>query len=147
MGLACRVVILAKQFKFGALVAAVLLLPGCQAVGSAKSDGQASASGSGIATDLAAASTGVCQTLAALPDATAAERSFENVAHAALHALAAAPALDRALSAAVLESMERVEADFTASRAGEPLRRDLETLLEEANAALQAIGRTQPPCE
>jgi hypothetical protein len=133
--------------RFGVLVVAAVLMPGCQAVGSAESDGPASASRSGIATDLAAASTGVCQTLAALPDATAAERSFENVAHAALHALSAAPALDRALSAAVLESMERVEADFTASRAGEPLRQDLEALLEDANAALQAIGQTPPPCE
>jgi hypothetical protein len=140
-------VILAKQVRFGVLAAAVVLLPGCQSVGPATSGERASASGSGTGTDLAAASTGVCKALAALPDTKAAERSFENVAHAALHALAAAPTLDRALSAAVLESMERVEADFTTSGAGGRLRQDLEALLEDTNMALQAIGQAPLPCE
>jgi hypothetical protein len=97
---------------------------------------------------LTAASAGVCQAIVALPDVAAAERSFTNVAHEALHGLAAAPGLDRQLEAGILEAMQRVEADFGQSPPPDvaALTSDLRSLHDSADRALVSIGETAPPC-
>jgi hypothetical protein len=95
---------------------------------------------------LSASSSGVCQALAALPDLSAAQRAFTNVAHDALHSLAADPRLDRPRSAQVLEAMQAVEVDFTQAPDGAVLSEDLANLLAVANAALQALGEQVPAC-
>jgi hypothetical protein len=100
------------------------------------------------ATGLTAASTGVCQAIVALPDVAAAERSFTNVAHEALHGLAAEPGLDRQVAAAILEAMQKVEADFGQSQPPNlaALTSDLTTLHESADRALVSLGQVAPPC-
>ena len=95
---------------------------------------------------LTASSSGVCQATLALPDATAAERAFINVAHQALHTLAADNRLDRPLSARVLETMQRVEADFSGATDAPSLGLDLAALRAAADAALRAIGEEVPAC-
>ncbi len=92
------------------------------------------------------ASVGVCHAIAALPDAAKAQRAFDNEAHEALHALAADTRLDRAMTASVLESMERVESDFAGAADPDALRADLAGLLEAADDALAAIGQAVPAC-
>jgi hypothetical protein len=98
------------------------------------------------ASTIAASSLGVCQALAELPAIPAAKRAFVNVAHAALHQLAAAPRLDRARAARVLETMQAVEADFRQLPGESVLRADLERLRAAADAALEALGLEIPPC-
>jgi hypothetical protein len=95
---------------------------------------------------LSASSTGVCQAIVALPDLSAAERAFNNLAHAALHGLAADPRLERALSARVLEAMARVEADFSRSADAATMTEDLTELRMSADAALRALGLDAPSC-
>ena len=118
----------------------MLLLPACQALGTG-------AANAGNAVDLRSASSGLCLTVATLPDTTAAERTFVNLAHAALHQLAAAPGLSRDHAAGVLESMQRVEADFRSDAPVEILTLDLQDLSAQANGALRAIGQTPSPCD
>lgn len=98
------------------------------------------------AAGLPASSSGACQALLALPDVSAAERAFTNVAHDALHRLAGDSRLDRTLSARVLEAMERVEVDFRQPPAPQVLHDHLAGLREAADAALQALGENVPPC-
>ncbi|MDP9273054.1 MAG: hypothetical protein M3O93_05905 [Chloroflexota bacterium] len=88
----------------------------------------------------------MCQAIAALPDVPAAERIFTNVAHGALHLLAADPRLDRSMSAGVLETMQKVEADFRHSPGVAVLTDDLANLHALANTALHAIGEEVPAC-
>jgi hypothetical protein len=95
---------------------------------------------------LAASSAGVCQAIDALPDVTAAERVFTNVAHEALHGLAADPRLSRSVSARVLEAMQRVEADFSGSTGASALGDDLAELQVSTDAALGALGEEVPAC-
>jgi hypothetical protein len=97
-------------------------------------------------TDLLPAATGICDALAALPDTTAAERAFTNVAHDALHALAAEPALDRSLAAAVLEAMERVETDFATPADAARLSDDLTRLHDAAASGLRGLGKNVTSC-
>ena len=92
------------------------------------------------------ASSGVCQSIAALPDRSAAKRVFTNLAHDALHRLAADARLGRAMSARVLEAMEKVEADLGRSPDVAPLRDDLVQLHTSLDAALQALGVEVPAC-
>jgi hypothetical protein len=106
----------------------------------------ASATPSQLALGLPASSSGVCQAIAALPDLSASERAFTNLAHDALHGLAADPRLDRAMSARVLEGTERVEADFSHSADATVLTGDLTALHASADAALQALGVEVPAC-
>ncbi len=94
--------------------------------------------------ELLRAATGVCDALAALPDPPAAERTFTNVAHDALHELAADPRLDRSLAAPVLEAMDRVEADFDGTAAALP--DDLGRLHDAARTALHTIGIEAAAC-
>ena len=95
---------------------------------------------------LTSSSSGVCQAIVALPDASAAQRAFTNVAHDALHQLAADPRLDRARSAQVLEAMQRVEVDFTQPSDDAALSQDLANLLAVTDAALGALGEKVPAC-
>jgi hypothetical protein len=106
----------------------------------------ASATLSPTGSALTASSSGVCQAILALPDAAAAERAFINVAHQALHGLAADNRLDRPMSARVLETMQRVEADFSAATDSPSLGLDLAALQAAADAALRAIGEEVPAC-
>jgi hypothetical protein len=96
---------------------------------------------------LGAAAGGVCLAQAALPDLGAAERAFTNQAHDAVHALAAAPALDRTLAGHLLEAMEQVEADFDAGAGAAELGADLAELRAAAEAALTALDEAVPPCD
>jgi hypothetical protein len=117
----------------------VLVLIGCSpAAGASATSGQP---GSG----LTASSSGVCEAIVALPDTSAAERAFINV-HEALHGLAADDRLDRPMSARVLETMQRVEADFSQASDAPVLGRDLAALRAAADAALHAIGEAVPAC-
>jgi hypothetical protein len=95
---------------------------------------------------LTASSSGVCEAIAALPDVSAAQRAFTNVAHDALHGLAADPRLDRPMSARVLEAMQKVEADFERPSGVAVLTGDLTALRVSADAALQALGDVVPTC-
>ena len=121
----------------------VMVLAACDA---ATTPGASNGSPAATAAGLSQSSAGVCAAIAALPDAAAAERAFDNSAHEALHGLAADPRLDRIASAAVLESMERVESDFAEPSGTQALAADLATLLEAANRALRAIGEAAPAC-
>lgn len=95
---------------------------------------------------LTAASSGVCQAIAALPDVASVEVVFLNVAHDALHALAAEPRLDRQLSAQVLQTMQKVETDFSQRPGVASLAMDLAALHAAADAALVGIGQTASRC-
>lgn len=106
----------------------------------------ASATLSQPALGLPASSSGVCQAIAALPDVSAAQRAFTNVAHDALHGLAADPRLDRSMSAQVLEAMQIVEVDFTQTPDDAVLSEDLANLLAVADAALGDLGEEVPAC-
>jgi hypothetical protein len=106
----------------------------------------ASATPSRPALGLPASSAGVCQAMAALPDVSVAEHAFTNVAHDALHRLAADPRLGRTLAARVLEAMQKVEADFSRSSDAAALVGDLGELQTSADTALRAIGEEVPGC-
>jgi hypothetical protein len=129
-------------------VAAAVLLVGCNAhdLGRA-STGNVPSPRSTDGPDLTAAALGLCLAVAALPNVNAAERAFDNNAHEALHALAAAPGLERGLAARVLESMERVEADFARSAPDGGLAADLQALTIDTDRALQELGEVGPPCD
>lgn len=98
------------------------------------------------ASGLSASSAGLCQAIAALPDRSAAQRAFTNLAHEPLHRLAADPRLNRSVSARVLEAMQRAEADFGASRDAGLLAGDLAELQASADAALEVLGEQVPAC-
>ncbi len=118
----------------------LIVLGACSPVASASPTAVRAALG------LAASSSGVCEAIAALPDVSAAQRAFTNVAHDALHGLAADPRLDRPMSARVLEAMQKVEADFERQPGEAVLTADLTELRVSADAALQAIGEVVPAC-
>jgi hypothetical protein len=106
----------------------------------------ASATPSQTVLGLSASSSGVCQAIVALPDLPAAEQAFTNVAHDALHRLAADPRLGRSLAARVLEAMQKVEGDFSRSSDVAALTGDLAELRTSADLALRAIGEEVPAC-
>jgi hypothetical protein len=95
---------------------------------------------------MAAGSSGVCEAIQDLPDVTAAERVFTNVAHDALHGLAADVRVDRTSSARILETMQKVEADFQRPPDIPTLTADLEALRASADKALGEIGQGAPGC-
>jgi hypothetical protein len=88
----------------------------------------------------------VCQAIEALPDASASERAFTNLAHEALHGLAADPRLPRPISARVLEAIQRIETDFSGSASVETTTEDLRQLRVATDAALGALGVEVPAC-
>ncbi len=96
---------------------------------------------------LPAAATGLCDAIAAAPDAVAVERAFANEAHDLLHELAADPRLSRADAELVLQTMQQVEADFRAGAEIGLTTGDLVVLARSADAALAALGITVQPCE
>ncbi len=95
---------------------------------------------------LGASSSGVCAAIAELPDVPRAQRAFTNLAHDALHGLAADQRLARSLSARVLEAMQQVEADFDRPPDVAVLTVDLKALHASADAALQGLGESVPGC-
>ncbi len=95
---------------------------------------------------LAESASGVCQAIVALPDHSAAERAFTNLAHDPLHTLAADARLDRSMAARILEAMEKVEADFTQSPDVAVLTDALTALQAATDRALEALGMEVPPC-
>jgi hypothetical protein len=122
------------------LILGTLVLGAC----SPGADGSPGTAGPGP--DLAASSSGVCEAIAALPDLAVAQRAFTNLAHDALHGLAADPRLARSLSARVLETMQQVEADFDRPLDVAALTGDLNALHTSADAALEALGEEVPAC-
>ncbi len=96
--------------------------------------------------DPTAASSGVCQARLDLPDVTAAGRAFTDLAHEALHRLAADTRLSRSMAAAILESMERSETDLGHAPSPAALSTDLDALQVATDAALTALGETVPTC-
>jgi hypothetical protein len=92
------------------------------------------------------ASWGVCAAMLAVPDTSAAERAFTNLAHDQLHSLAADGRLSRAMSARILETMGAVETDFGRRPATATLAGDLAELHAAADVALRALGLTAPAC-
>ena len=126
----------------GAAATIALLLASC-------AQGDAISTSAGASGGLTPAATGVCSALAALPDTAAAERAFTDDAHDALHRLASAAGLDRSLAAPVLETMQRVEADFSTAPASPDASRlaiDLASLHAAARAALISLGSPVPGC-
>jgi hypothetical protein len=123
-----------------------ILLSIALAVSACSLGGAGSDTPSQSALGLSASSAGVCEAIAALPDPVAAERAFTNVAHDALHGLAGDPRLSRALSARVLEAMQKVEADFSRTPDVALLSGDLAELHVSADSALQALGEEVPSC-
>lgn len=122
-------------------VGVVLVLSAC-------TPGAPSAPATGaIPSGLQAASSGLCDALAALPDASAAARAFTNEAHEPLHRLAADPRLARPMSARVLEAMQKVEGDFARSADLTALAGDLAALRASADAAFETLGVDVPSCE
>ena len=97
-------------------------------------------------TGMAAASSGVCDAIHKLPDVSAAERVFTNVAHDALHGLAADTRVDRTSPARILETMQTVEADFGRPPDIPTLTADLEALRASADKALGEIGQGVAGC-
>lgn len=101
---------------------------------------------SATAVGLGSASAGLCSALAALPDASAAARTFTNFAHSELHVLAADERLDRSLQAAILQAMQQVEADIEQGENAASLFTDLTTLKGWTDESLQALGEEVPAC-
>lgn len=124
-----------------ALVLAVLALTAC---------------GAGITADsteplgevLRGAETAVCASLDIVAgDPSSAVALFQNDAHDGLHALAAAPALDRSAAARLLEAKSRVEESISAAAPPERLREDLVELVAAMEVALSDLGLDPRPCE
>ncbi len=138
-----RAVLPPAVVRLSAAAAVALLLANCAPAGEGAVTTPSPSGG------LTSAATGVCAALAALPDTVAAQRAFSDDAHEALHALASAPGLDRALAAPVLETMQRVEADFATappSPDASRLATDLASLHAAARAALAALNAAAPAC-
>lgn len=97
--------------------------------------------------DVTAAHTGVCRALSHAADRSATTAAFQDEAHDALHALAAAGGLRRSLAADLLETKTRVEADIEGGASLTQLRTDLAALPAAVEAALADLGREAPACE
>ena len=123
-------------------IALILILGACTTEATPTVSAVASTDTSG----LQAASVGICAAVAALPDASAAERVFTNQAHGALHSLAAAPGLDREDAARLLEAMEQLETDFADATDQAQLGSDLVALQASADEALRALAIEVPAC-
>ena len=111
-----------------ALVLPVLALTACGAGVSA--DGSET---SGEA--LRATATAVCSSLNVVAtDPSSAVAIFQNDAHDGLHALAAAPALDRSDAARLLEAKARIEEAISGDAPSRDLRQDLVELVAATEA-------------
>jgi hypothetical protein len=97
-------------------------------------------------TDADRAVSALCE-LAGETDPAAANALFQDRAHQTLHAVAAeAERVDRAASAALLETKQRVEADLAEPDLPPGFADDVETLLVALRAALETIGLPAPEC-
>lgn len=97
--------------------------------------------------DLMAAHNGVCRALRVGADRPATITAFQDQAHDALHALAAAPTLRRSLATDLLETKARVEADIERGASLDQLRADLAGLLAAVEAALGDLGHEATACQ
>jgi hypothetical protein len=89
---------------------------------------------------------GLCA-LAGMTDQTAANATFQDEAHRTLHAVAAeAERIDRAVSAALLQTKQRVEADLAEPDLPPSFSDDVQALLVALRAALETIGLPAPEC-
>jgi hypothetical protein len=89
---------------------------------------------------------GLCA-LAAETDLAAANALFQDRAHRTLHAVAAeAERVDRAASAALLQTKQRDEADLAEPDLPPGFSDDVEALLVALRAALETIGLPAPEC-
>jgi hypothetical protein len=89
---------------------------------------------------------GLCE-LAGETDLATANARFQDQAHRTLHAVAAeAERVDRAVSAALLETKQRVEADLAEPDLPAGFADDVEALLVALRAALETIGLPAPAC-
>jgi hypothetical protein len=80
-------------------------------------------------------------------DPAAANARFQDRAHRTLHAVAAeAERVDRAASAALLQTKQRVEADLAEPALPASFSDDVEALLVALRAALDTIGLPAPEC-
>jgi hypothetical protein len=80
-------------------------------------------------------------------DLAAASARFQDQAHRTLHAVAAeAERVDRAASAALLQTKQRVEADLAEPDLPPSFPDDVEALLVALRAALETIGLPAPEC-
>ena len=123
-----------------------LVLGACAAAPAVSSTPSAAEDSTPGVSGLAGAADGLCAAMAALPDTAAAKRDFVNQAHDALHALAADSRLERALSARVLEAMDRVEQDFDTAAAEPILGADLSSLRAAAADALGTLRIASATC-
>lgn len=135
-----RLAVHPSRWRWRPIIAMTTLLLACSPTGSGSDTPSQSVLG------LSVSSAGVCEAIAALPDPTAAERAFTNVAHDALHGLAGDPRLSRSMSARVLEAMQKVEADFSRPPDVAVLSGDLAELHASADSALRALGEEVPAC-
>jgi hypothetical protein len=133
------------------VVAAGLALAACGGYGGADQVTTPSAlpSGSlGVVTSDAALSAvqGLCDVRDA-PDAPAASATFYDRTHQELHVIAAATEeRDRAKAAALLEAMQRVEAELERPLLRGGFSADVESLVGATRGALASIGLDAPGC-
>lgn len=98
------------------------------------------------AVDAERAVTGLCE-LADETGLAAANALFQDRAHRTLHAVAAeAERVDRSVSAALLETKQRVEADLAEPDLPIGFADDVGALLVAFRAALETIGLSAPAC-
>jgi hypothetical protein len=103
--------------------------------------------GSVARADADRAVTGLCA-LVGMTDLGAANATFQDEAHRTLHAVAAdAERIDRAVSAALLETKQRVEADLAEPDLPPGFPDDVQALLVALRAALETIGLPAPECD
>lgn len=89
---------------------------------------------------------GLCEIREAT-DADAASATFQDRTHQTLHDLAAAAEpIDRGVTADLLTSKQRVEADLEQPALPETFGADVETLLSATRAALETVGLDAPGC-
>ncbi|HSJ51675.1 MAG TPA: hypothetical protein VLA90_10390 [Actinomycetota bacterium] len=89
---------------------------------------------------------GLCEIREAT-DADAASATFQDRTHQSLHDLAAAAEpIDRGVTADLLTSKQRVEADLEQPALPETFGADVETLLSATWAALETVGLEAPGC-
>ena len=99
-------------------------------------------------TKLVAVAAGLCAAAAQAPtDKPAAERTFQSRSHDGLHLIARGlQDRDRAASATLLETKQKVEADFSGSTPGPQVATDLRQLAEVTRASLAHFSVTVDSC-
>jgi hypothetical protein len=128
------------------LVALILVVAVAAACSGSQDPGAADPTGPVARSDADRAVSGLCE-LADETDLAAANAVFQDEAHRTLHAVAAeAERVDRAVSAALLQTKQRVEADLAEPDLPPGFADDVEALLVALSAALETIGLPAPEC-